>query len=112
MFESIERAMDAGKSYDQAVIEAAAPMHDNIEVLLKRRPFMPFRMSLTDKSVHDVRDPELVRLRDTVVCLCERNPAKPGGLDERMIIALIHVVSLTCMVPDEPAVVPANLAKS
>jgi hypothetical protein len=108
MFESIQRAMDSGKSYHQAVIEAAAPMHDNIEALLRSRPFLPFRMSLTDKSVHEVRDPELVRLRDAVVCLCERDSARPGGLRERMIIALIHVVSLTCHVPDEPAVVPAR----
>jgi len=108
MFESIQRAMDAGKSYDQAVIEAAAPMRDNIDALLQCRPFMPFRMSLTDRSVHEVRDPDLVRLRDTVVCLCEKNPAMPGGLDERMVIALIHVVSLTVMMPDEPEVLPAK----
>lgn len=105
MFESIQRAMDAGKSYEEAITEAAAPMRKNIEVLLKRQPFVPFRMSLTDKSAHEVRDPDLVRLRDTAVALCAPDPAKPSELRERMIIALIHVVSLTTMVADEPSVV-------
>jgi hypothetical protein len=105
MFQSIERAMEAGKSYDEAVLDAARPMHDNIRCLLEHQPFYPFRMNLTSRSVHEVRNPDMVRLRDCVVALCEPDETKPGALREQCIIALIHVVSLTVTLPDEPAVV-------
>lgn len=107
MFEQLQRLLDAGKSYDEAITEMAAPKRKWIEGLLRQQPFRPFRLSLTSGHEDEVRNPELVRLTDSTVSLLAPDPSQEGGLRERVMIALIHVVSITVMPPDadQPVIV-------
>ena len=103
MFGQLQLLLETGRSYDEAIVEMAAPTA-LIAQLLKHEPFIPFRMSLTSGHEHEVRNPELVRLTDSTVSLCT---PEPEGLRESIVIALIHVVSITVTPPevDEPAIV-------
>jgi len=73
--------------------------------LLARKPFLPFRLYMTDRSVHEVRDPELVEVRESVVELKRPDPSAPNGKAWRCTLALGHVVSIEVPCCDEPTVV-------
>jgi len=71
-----------------------------LEDACRRRPFAPFRITLTEGSTYEVRHPEL--------CMVGRRSAivgipRPGGSDERfdrsVTIDLLHIVKLE---PVEP----------
>jgi hypothetical protein len=106
MNERLLRALESGKDLSAAIEEAAAPMRAVIEQFLQQRPFQPFRLSLTSRSVHEIRNPEWVTLRPTTLTLNVPDSTAPGGFDWRCTLALAHVVSLEPMMADEPTVVP------
>lgn len=98
------RALEQGKSYDVAAEEASAPMREVIRHMLEQKPFIPFQISMTSRSVTEIRNPEWVTLRSTVL---EINVPEPGS-DEpqwRATLALGHVVSVMPLIADKPAVV-------
>lgn len=98
------RAIQQGKSYEVAIEEAAAPMYHVIQHLLQQKPFIPFQISLTSRSITEIRNPEWITLRPTVL---EFNVPDPGSSEPkwRATLALGHVVSVMPMMADEPAVV-------
>jgi hypothetical protein len=102
MFEQLQQLLNAGKSYDEAIVEMAAPKRKWLEGLLRREPFRPFHISMTSGSAHEVRDPELVRFKQSTVALCTR---EPNGVRESVLLALIHIVSITVFPSDEPIIV-------
>jgi len=83
-------------SFDPFTLRDFLPMapQDILEAV-RRRPFAPFRITLTEGSSYEVRHPEL--------CMVGRRSAivgipKPGGRDElfdrSVTIDLLHVVKL------------------
>jgi hypothetical protein len=81
------------------------PMREHILALLAHKPFMPFRIYLTDRSVHEIRGPEFAEVRESVMDLKEPDPDAPGGMSWRCTLALRHVVSIEVPMVDAPTVV-------
>ncbi len=61
---------------------------DAIHEWLRRQPFQPFEMRLSNGEIHEVRHPELVLLARTHLAL-----ADPAA-DRIQFIALMHVNSI------------------
>ena len=61
--------------------------HDAMQQLLRREPFEPFEIRLTNGEKHEVRHPEMALLLKTRIVI-----ALP---DDRMVIApLLHIASV------------------
>ena len=73
--------------------------------LLARKPFLPFRLTMTGGSVYEVRDPDHVEVRESVVELTRPDPSAPNGKTWRCTLALGHVTSIEVPFCDEPVVV-------
>jgi hypothetical protein len=76
--------------------------------LLRKRPFMPFRLFATDGRTYDVRHPDQALVLRTRVIL-----PMPGGVDQvaerSEHLALIHVVRAEELSPDSsPSAAPAG----
>jgi hypothetical protein len=103
--EAIIRALENGTDLSAAMVEAAAPMREIIQHMLRRRPFQPFRIRMTSRHIEDIRNPERVKVGPTTLHLFAADPTQPGKLRDSGILALIHVVSLEPLIEDEPTVV-------
>jgi hypothetical protein len=67
-------------------------MGEVIRARLAARPFVPFRLALTDRSAHDVLEPDLAVVDDEVVQVFVRPPGRPNGRTLKAVISLPHVV--------------------
>ncbi len=65
---------------------------EELRKMLKRQPFVPFRIHLSDSRVFDVRHREMVWVGHEVAIVGIL--AIDGYLDDHEIIALAHIVSL------------------
>lgn len=62
---------------------------------LRRRPFLPFRMFLTDGAFYDIRHPDQAIPTFTSVWITRPRPVLGGtGVDEVVIVSLLQVVRL------------------
>ncbi len=64
---------------------------------LRRQPFEPFRLHLTDGTAYEIRHPELMMVgrRSAVVGFLERDRGQdPPLYDRTATVALLHVVRL------------------
>jgi len=65
---------------------------EDILQLLRRRPFEPFRIHLTDGSTFEIRHPELAIVERSQMIIGMPGPAGPDGPVERSVFcALIHI---------------------
>ncbi len=71
---------------------------------LRRRPFRPFRITLTEGSTYDIRHPELCMAgrRSAVIGLTVPNAAD-RLFEQSVTVDLLHIVKLE---PVEPAATP------
>jgi hypothetical protein len=68
---------------------------EKLATALRRRPFAPFRITLTEGSTYDIRPPELCMAgrRSAVIGLAA--PGDPDLLFERSVtVDLLHIVKL------------------
>ncbi len=74
---------------------------------LRKRPFEPFRIHLSDGTVYEVRHPELVMVgrRSAIIGLTAPNQAQPL-YDRVETVALLHITGL------EPVSPPAQAASA
>lgn len=79
---------------------------EELAAAVRRRPFVPFRLTLTEGSTYEVRHPELcmVGRRSAVVGLATANQPNPL-FDRSVTFDLLHVVKLE---PLETAAPPTN----
>ncbi len=66
---------------------------DNIRELLKREPFKPFEVRLTNGGVHVVKHPECVAMARASLVVVDPDT------DRIAICALLHVASLSLIHP-------------
>jgi hypothetical protein len=67
---------------------------DDIRDLLRRQPFQPLRLVLTDRTAYEVRHPELVSVYRSTLRLVLRG-GTPQVPDERVVIvALLHIIRI------------------
>ena len=78
----------------------------DFEESLRRRPFVPFRIHLSDGTTYDIRHPELVMVGKSIALVGARASDTPGTIFERYdIISLIHITRLEPIgTPSMPAV--------
>ncbi len=65
---------------------------EELSGLLRRQPFIPIRIHLTDGMTYDVRHPENVTvLRSRIDVAVDRDPAT-GVVDHIDFVSLLHIV--------------------
>jgi len=102
--ERLLRALEEGQDIDEAVQVEVAPMRQAINALLNADPFCPFRISMTSGSVREIRHPKQVVLGASTASIREPSSADPATWRETAVLALLHVVSLEPLFPDEPCI--------
>jgi hypothetical protein len=83
-------------SFDPLTLRDFLPMapQDILEAV-RRRPFAPFRMTLTEGSTYEVRHPELCMVGRRAVVVGVLAPGRPDQLFDRSVtIDLLHIVKL------------------
>jgi hypothetical protein len=78
---------------------------DAIRELLRRRPFRPFRVHVSDGATYDVAHPEAARVSAMTIIIEVRPSGFAGAPGERIAyISLIHVTRVEVYFPgDAPA---------
>jgi hypothetical protein len=65
----------------------------DVQEFLQRRPFRPFRLTLTDGRTYDVRHPELVNVGRTTVFIGFPAPGDDETIYDRFkILDLLHIM--------------------
>ena len=72
---------------------------DDLVGLLRKRPFEPFRLHLSDGTVYDIRHPELAMVGRSTVLIFTPAAGHPGVFERYDTASLLHVVRLE---PIEP----------
>jgi hypothetical protein len=68
---------------------------DDVLQLLRARPFLPFRISLSDGQQYEVRHPEMAIVSRTTVLVGIPGPRGPDGPAERVVTcALMHITRM------------------
>jgi hypothetical protein len=62
--------------------------------VLRRRPFEPFRIILSDGVTYDIRHPDLVMVTPTGAVIGYPDPSQPGLMLHLDMVGLEHVVRL------------------
>jgi hypothetical protein len=75
---------------------------EDVQERLKKRPFEPFRIHLTDGRSYDVDYPELCMLGRTTLHVAVRDPKRQQLILRVDQCALVHVVSLEPLNGDRP----------
>jgi hypothetical protein len=65
---------------------------EELRNLLRRRPFVPIRIHLTDGTTYDVRHPEMAFLTRSTVEVGIEHQEGSGIADDVIYCSLIHVV--------------------
>jgi hypothetical protein len=73
---------------------------------IRKRPFEPFRIVLTEGSAYDIRHPDLVMPGRRSAIIGLPRPDDPERLYERYVtVDLLHIVRMEAL---EPAITPGN----
>ena len=73
---------------------------EDIRSFLDRRPFQPFRLTLTDGRTYEVRHPELAMIGRSIVAIGVPAPDDPAPVFDRLVtVSLLHIMQ---MEPVEP----------
>jgi len=68
---------------------------EELATALRRQPFVPFRITLTEGSTYDIRHPELCMAGRRSAIIGIVSPNDPDRLFERSVtVDLLHVVQL------------------
>lgn len=76
---------------------------------LRRRPFAPIRMHLTDGTVYDIPHPELIMVGRGKVLVGTAAIGQPGVFERYDAVSLLHIVRLEPLLPPPaPAASPTG----
>jgi hypothetical protein len=75
---------------------------------LRRQPFEPFRMYLTDGTANEIRHPELVMVGRGKVLVGTPAVGQPGIFERYDAVALLHIVRLEPLQPPTQTASPAE----
>ena len=73
--------------------------------LVRRRPFVPFRLHLTTGQSYDIRHPDFLWVRRQCIDLVTNSDPKTGVIDNTERISLLHIVRIEDL---ETAKQPSN----
>ncbi len=79
---------------------------EDIREYVRRQPFQPFRLTLTDGRTYEVHHPELVMVGRSTVAVGLPRPNDPEPVYDRLVtISLLHVMQVEALASPAP---PAN----
>ena len=62
---------------------------------LRKQPFQPFRLTLTDGRTYEVRHPELAMVGRTTVIIGLARPDEPEPVFDRQVtVSLLHIMQI------------------
>jgi hypothetical protein len=68
---------------------------EDVREFLKRQPFQPFRLTLTDSRTYDVMHPELAMVGRSTVSVGVPRPGDPEPVYDRLVmISLLHIIQI------------------
>ena len=71
---------------------------EDVREFLRRQPFRPFRLTLTDGRTYDVMHPELAIVGRSSVEIGLARPDDPENIAERLIsVSLLHIMQIEPM---------------
>jgi hypothetical protein len=80
---------------------------DDIRELLRRQPFQPFRIHLSNGTVYEVRHPELILVGRTTLVIGRPAPGAAEPIYEDFsIVALVHINHVEPVLPAAPPATP------
>ena len=74
---------------------------NEIETQLRQRPFVPFRLRMSDGKAYDVRHPEMLMVSRTIIALAIHRPRarQPEAI---VLCDPVHIIRLEPMVDGRP----------
>jgi len=72
-----------------------------ISQFLARRPFVPFRIAMSDGGKYDVVRPDFAEVRTSAVDVFRPKPNSPNGRERRAMLSIPHITSVQ-EIGDEP----------
>jgi hypothetical protein len=70
---------------------------DDLLNQLRKRPFVPFRLHISDGTAYDVIGPEMALVERSTLTLAAPKPGEPGVLMD-VVVALLHITRLEILV--------------
>jgi hypothetical protein len=68
---------------------------EDVRDFLQRKPFQPFRVTLTDGRVYEVRHPELAMVGRSTIAIGVPAPNDPAPVYDHLVtVSLLHVMQL------------------
>jgi hypothetical protein len=68
---------------------------EDIRDFLQRKPFQPFRLTLTDGLTYEVRHPEMAMVGRSIVAIGMPAPNDPGPVFDRLVtVSLLHIMQV------------------
>jgi hypothetical protein len=68
---------------------------EDIRGFLQRKPFQPFRLTLTDGRTYEIRHPELAMVGRSSVAIGVPAPNDPNPVYDRLVtISLLHIMQI------------------
>lgn len=67
---------------------------EEISSLLKRRPFLPFKVHVTGNVEYTIREPEMTVVGRTVLFLGQRRNVESEFFDEPILVSMRHITHL------------------
>ena len=68
---------------------------EDIQAFLKKEPFQPFRLTLTDGRTYDVRHPELAMVGRSTLIIGLPAPDDPAPVYDRFVtVSLLHIMQM------------------
>ena len=71
---------------------------EEISTLLKRRPFMPFKVHVTGNVEYTIREPEITRIGRNVLFIGDKRDAASEFFDEPILVSMRHITHLELIV--------------
>lgn len=68
---------------------------DDVKIFLRKQPFRPFRMTLTNGTSYEVHHPEMAMVGLSTVTVGLPHPKEPDDVYDRLItISLSHIMQI------------------
>jgi hypothetical protein len=74
----------------------------DVQDFVQRKPFEPFRITLTDGRTYDVLHPELAMVGHRTVAVGLPKPSGPKSVYDRLVtVSFLHIMQIEPLPPDE-----------
>jgi hypothetical protein len=74
---------------------------EELNSALKRRPFVPLRIHVSDQAMYEIRNPEMVMIGRTILFIGLRRDINSPYFDEPVMVAMRHVTRVEPIVEAE-----------